>query len=65
MNRAVALLFDGREEEEIRAELDRATKFISISATASSIEKDVLEILSQRSRYQGLTALTVANISKA
>jgi len=63
MNRAVALLFDGREEEEIRAELDRAAKFISISSTASSIEKDVLEILSQRSRYQGLTALTVANIS--
>src|SRR6476469_5188315 len=63
MNRAVALLFDGREKEEIRAELDRATEFISISATASAIEKDVLELLSQRSLFQGLTALAAANIS--
>ena len=63
MNRVVALLFDGREKEEIRAELDRATEFISISATASAIEKDVLELLSQRSLFQGLTALAAANIS--
>ena len=63
INRAVALLIDGREKEEIRAELDRATEFISLSATASAIKKEVLEFLSQRSRPQGLTALTAANVA--
>jgi tetratricopeptide (TPR) repeat protein len=52
INRAVALLIDGREKEEIRAELDRATEFISISATASAIEREVLELLNQRGRSQ-------------